>query len=322
MTDSLLERWRGWVLELLLLALTACPAMAWNAGGHRLTALIAWESMDGETRAAVVELLRRHPDYERWQARAKGGDPGLTAFLEASTWPDDIRVDPRFYTAGAESPTVTQTGFPDMERRANWHYLDRPLTPQVKLAPPAGSLDRQLASLGRTVGDPTTPASARAYALPWLIHLVGDAHQPLHAASRYRADGQSDAGGSHLMIINPLASSRRQTMSLHRYWDDLPAPPWLRGSRLENEARVLIGQYGAAPDTGEPDQWIDESWRIARQHAYPPEDESGVSTIGEDFHATARVIARRRVVEAGYRLADLLRRLLRHPGEADAMPRR
>ncbi|WP_300454744.1 S1/P1 nuclease [Accumulibacter sp.] len=306
----------------MLLALSVCPAMAWNAGGHRITAQIAWDSMDGETRSAVVELLRRHPDYERWQVRAKGGDPGLTAFLEASTWPDDIRVDSRFYTAGAEPPTVTQAGFPDMERRANWHYLDRPLTPEMKLPQPSGRLDRQLVSLGRTVGDPRAPLSERAYALPWLIHLVGDAHQPLHAASRYRADGQSDAGGSHLMIINPLAATNRQAMSLHRYWDDLPAPPWLRGSRLETEARALIGQYGVAPDSGEPEQWIDESWRIARQHAYPPEDASAVPTIGEDFHATARAIARRRVVEAGYRLADLLRRLLRHSGEPGAVLRR
>jgi hypothetical protein len=110
-----------------MLLLVAAPALAWNAAGHRISAMIAWESMDAGTKSAVGQLLRQHPDYERWQARAHGGDPELTAFLEASTWPDDIRKDRRFYTAGREEPTATLPGFPDMERRLRWHYVDRPV---------------------------------------------------------------------------------------------------------------------------------------------------------------------------------------------------
>jgi hypothetical protein len=113
----------------VLLLLVAAPALAWNAAGHRISAMIAWESMDAGTKSAVGQLLRQHPDYERWQARAHGGDPELTAFLEASTWPDDIRKDRRFYTAGREEPTATLPGFPDMERRLHWHYVDRPVNP-------------------------------------------------------------------------------------------------------------------------------------------------------------------------------------------------
>lgn len=284
------------------------PAWAWNSGGHRLSALIAWERMDERTRSAVSELLRQHPDFGRWQARAMEEDGRLTAFLEAATWPDEIRRDPRFYSAGVEEPTPTQAGFPDMERRQHWHYVDRPLNPGRRSDRTAGELDRRLPELASMVGNPAAPVSARAYALPWLIHLVGDAHQPLHAACRLDVEGESDRGGNLLEIINPFAA-RSFSSNLHRYWDDLPAPVWLRQSRLEAVARLLAQTYPAGSRKDDPEQWIDESWQLARDHAYPPGDEA-VPTLSAEFHEAALAIAQRRVTEAGYRLADLLHRLL------------
>jgi hypothetical protein len=295
--------------RLTLLLLLASPALAWNAAGHRISAMIAWEQLDTNTRAAVAALLREHPDFERWQARGKGADHDLTAFLEASTWPDDIRKDPRFYTAGDQEPTPTLAGFPDMERRLNWHYVDRPLYPGGELQSSPGAIDRQLGALARTLARRKANPSERAYALPWIIHLVADAHQPLHAASRYGRDGRSDNGGNALVIINPY-NSRYPSMSLHRYWDDLPGPPWLRNSRLENAVRWLTERYSPPASSGTPEQWLDESWRIACEHAYPPGDEPE-PTISAEFHDSALQIANRRVVAAGYRLADLLQRLLR-----------
>jgi hypothetical protein len=295
--------------RLTLLLLLASPALAWNAAGHRISAMIAWEQLDTNTRAAVAALLRQHPDFERWQARGKGADQDLTAFLEASTWPDDIRKDQRFYTAGDEEPTPTLAGFPDMERRLNWHYVDRPLNPGGNLQSSPGAIDRQLEALARTLASRKANPSERAYALPWIIHLVADAHQPLHAASRYGRDGRSDNGGNALAIINPY-NSRHPSMSLHRYWDDLPGPPWLRDSRLENAVRWLTERYSPPASSGTPAQWLDESWRIAREHAYPPGKEPE-PTISAEFHDSALQIANRRVVAAGYRLADLLQRLLR-----------
>lgn len=295
-------------LRLLLLFLVSSPATAWNSAGHRISAMIAWQTLDGGTRAAIAEVLRQHPDFDHWQAHAKGADPDLTAFVEASTWPDDIRRDRRFYTVGLDEPTVTQPGFPDMERRLHWHYLDRPLNPGARVVPSPGIMDRQLAELARIVGDPQEKISARAYALPWLIHLVGDAHQPLHTASRYALNGQGDNGGNQVTVINPFAPY--PSMTLHRYWDDLPGTPWLRGSRLESAVDGLTSLYPRSASAGTPEQWIDESWRIARQHAYPPGAEA-VPTISERFHESALAIARSRVTVAGYRLADLLQRLFR-----------
>lgn len=292
-----------------LLWVLAFPAAAWNAAGHRISAMIAWEYMDAPTRNAVAAILEQHPDFEHWQLRANGADPDLTAFLEASTWPDDIRRDKRFYTAGSEEPTSTQPGFPDMERRLSWHFVDRPVGWYDRLLPSPGVIDRQLVALARIVGDRKEKPSARAYALPWLIHLVGDAHQPLHAASRYGPDGRSDQGGNRVTINNPFHPHSSST-SLHRYWDDLPGPPWLNGSRLHSTVIALTSRYAAPAATGTPEQWIDESWQLASEYAYPPEIDAA-PTITADFHNQALTIANRRVTEAGYRLAALLQQLLR-----------
>lgn len=313
---------RFWLPLFLALLLCTPPALAWNAAGHRLTAMIAWERLDDESREAVAGVLRQHPDFAVWQARGKGADPDLTAFLEASTWPDDIRKDKRFYTAGLEEPTPTLPGFPDMERRLTWHYfdrpVDRPLNADHGLPNSSGLLERQLLTLAQTLANPNARIAERAYALPWLIHLIGDAHQPLHAASRYGSDEQGDGGGNALNVFNPW-QPRYPSTNLHRYWDDLPGAPWLRGSRLENAARSLTILYPPPAPSATPDQWLAESWRLARDAAYPPGD-AAVPTISADFHANALDIARRRVAEAGYRLADQLQRVFQTSCRQDGCP--
>jgi hypothetical protein len=284
--------------------------LAWNATGHRISAMIAWEHLDDGTRVKVAAILRRHPDFARWQTRAQAADHDLAAFLESSTWPDDIRHDARFYTGGVDEPTATLAGFPDMERRLDWHYLDHDWNPAKGKFEASGSLDRQLVTLVSVVGNGKAAVEQRAYALPWLIHLVGDAHQPLHTASRYGPGGESDRGGNNQAVVNPFFSRRSTSMSLHRYWDDLPGPPWLRGSRLEAAVSSLINRHAPPPPAKVPQQWIEESQAIARTQAYPPESD-GIPTISAEFHARARSIAERRVTAAGYRLAEILQRLLR-----------
>ena len=292
---------------LLLLFLLPLPALAWNSAGHRLIACIAWDNLDQHTRTEVSQLLREHPDYGRWAKRAGDDVPERVAFIEASTWPDDIRKDSRFYNAGVDDPTSTLPGFPDMERRRNWHYVNLPLDESQGKEPISGLLDKQLEALAKTLGSPGTPKSERAYALPWIIHLIGDAHQPLHTSTRLDADGKWDKLGNGLTVVNPF-NSRKGSSTLHAYWDDLPGPPWLRGERLDSACRALIASH-PHPAHSTSAQWIKESWLIARQSAYPPGNDN-VATISAEFDETAREIANRRVAEAGYRLADLLRETL------------
>ena len=297
---------------LSLLLLVPPPAVAWNAAGHRISALIAWERLDERSRSTVTGLLRQHPDFERWQARSRDPDPDRAAFLEASTWPDDIRRDRRFYSAGDAQPTPTLHGFPDMERRLVWHFVDRPLHPERKARRSPGMLDKQLTALPKLLCNSKSSDAERAYALPWLIHLVGDAHQPLHAASRNRPNGKDDSGGNAQRIINPF-QPKHQSTNLHSYWDDLPGKPWLRDKRLESTVKALTSLYPEAAPAGEPAQWLEESWQLAQRAAYPPGNDA-VLTISAQFHASALEIAGRRLVEAGYRLAEQLRRLFGKAG--------
>ena len=281
---------------LLLALLLPLPAAAWNSAGHRLIAAVAWDQLDEQTRFAVTELLRQHPDYERWLKNDKDGNAGRTAFIEASTWPDEIRQDERFFDPGDE-PTPTPPGFPDMQRHRDWHYINLPLDNPDRPAT-SGLLNKQLPALAGIVGSPARSITERSYALPWLVHLTGDTHQPLHTVER---------GGNDQAIIDPF-NPRKGITTLHAYWDALPSPPWLRGARLAKASKALISSY-PKPEPSSPAQWLKESWKIAKESAYPPTIEN-VPTISETFYENSREIANQRVTEAGYRLAELLRELL------------
>ena len=281
------------------------PALAWNAAGHRLSAAIAWDNLQPATREDVAALLRKHPEHERWTRRSGAADSARHTFIEASTWPDEIRKDTRFYSAGKEDPTPTLPGFPDMERRSNWHYVNIPLNGSADASPLSGQIARRLPELARTLAT-SGDDRERAYALPWLIHLVGDAHQPLHASARVDAQGRWDKLGNNLDVRNPF-NSRKPMMTLHAFWDDLPGPPWLRGDRLDQAVRALVAAYPRPPPGTSSEQWLRESWTLAQDYAYPPENDP-VPEITPAFFENSREIANRRITEAGYRLADLLNR--------------
>lgn len=292
-------------LTLALALLLPLPALAWNAAGHRLISAIAWDQLDAHTRSEISQLLSEHPDYARWIKKAGDDEFGRTAFIEASTWPDNIRKDNRFYNDGVDPPTPCLPEFPDMGRHRNWHYVNRPLDDSHQQAL-SGLLDKQLLVLTNTVGSSTSTRIERSYALPWLIHLAGDAHQPLHTSTKLDARGQWDKLGNGQNVINPF-NLRKNASTLHAYWDDLPGPSGLRGARLNDASQALIKRY-SHPKPSTSAQWIEESWQIARQSAYPPGNDN-VPTISEEFYEKTREIANRRIAEAGYRLADLLRNL-------------
>ena len=278
-------------LAALIFFTLALPAHAWNAAGHRLVAVIAWQQLSPPARAAIGAALARHPDHGRWQASARSSDAG-DLFAEASTWPDDIRNDPRFYDEDRDPPTPALPGLTDTARHKRWHYVDLDAVGNVQ----SGELDRQIERLTRLLKS-SHNAEQITYALPWLLHLIGDIHQPLHVGRH------GDEGGNQVEIENPF-NKRLPFSSLHLYWDDLPGPPWLRGQRLEDIASRLLARY-PAPEQGSVSLWRKESHDLLPT-AYPDEQGSLLPIISEDFLRTSRATANRRLVEAGYRLGRLL----------------
>lgn len=295
------------LLFLVLAMLSALPCRAWNFAGHRLISQLAWTELHPGTRSEVKRLLRAHPDYERWVVNAGPGDRDRIAFIEASTWADLIRKDKRFYSHGREEPTPTLSGFPDMKRHADWHYVNFRLDGRPGDPPLSGQLDKQLEVQLATLASPQSSTTALSYALVWFIHLLGDAHQPLHTSIRPDANGQVDPHRQDLMVSNPF-NPRKTLSTLHAFWDDLPGPPWLSGSFLESKARTLRAAYppGTPSATFSPSRiWIEESWRLARDYGYPANAEDR-PTLTEAFYETAQEITHRRLTTAAYRLAAVL----------------
>lgn len=296
------------------LLLVTPPLLAWNAAGHRLVATIAWQELGAAERTAIGALLAAHPDVATWDKKIQTGDErDWVRFSEASTWADDIRHDPRFFDEGREPATPTLAGFPDMARRRTWHYVNLPLGEVQRPGPAGGELDRRLGKLAEILADPRAEITGRAYALVWLIHLVGDIHQPLHVATRHDAHGDDDAGGNGLAVIDP-DNPRRPETNLHAWWDDLPGPPWLRGTRLLAVAQALRGRLPPTPTevAGDAGRWRDESFRLARDVVYAGATELPL-TISADYRRAAREIANERIAVAGRRLAAMLRQLLAVP---------
>jgi hypothetical protein len=181
---------------------------------------------------------------------------------------------------------------PDSRRHRSWHYVD--LGPDG--VPVRGELDRRIGELARTLGASGSPAE-RAWALPWLVHLVGDIHQPLHVGHA------ADSGGNAVEIEDPF-NPRKPFTSLHAWWDELPGPPWLRGRRLEQRLARLLAQH-PPPVPSTIEAWRGESHGLLAS-AYPQASGSLLPIADEDFRKHSRDIADRRIVEAGYRLGWLL----------------
>ncbi len=276
--------------SLALLLISSSPIWAWNSGTHRLIAEIAWQQLSASTQANVSHYLLLHPDSTRWKRNLDETQWGHAAFLGAATWPDDIRHDARFYDETSETPSPPIPGLSDTARHRRWHYFDR----QIDGSPQEGKgvLDSQLP---RLIGQlKHASVTERVYALPWVIHLIGEIHQPLHVGSNH------DQGGTLFEVTDP-AHKRLPQSSLHQWWDDLPAPPWLNGQALEHAAQRLIALYPRPPIQGDTTQWAQESFDLAAHHAYPD-----TALITDAFRANAQGIAAQRVVAAAYRLASIL----------------
>lgn len=263
-------------------------ASAWNAAGHRLSALIAWQAMPVESRRFVATALQQHPDHALWLEKAGSRDDALV-FAEATTWPDMIRHDPRF---SDEHPGPPLPGFPDMRRHGDWHYVDFDRHGQRE----RGQLDQQIARISRILRS-TAENGEIAWALPWLAHLVADLHQPFHTGN------SDDRGGNEITIEDPF-NRRRPTVSLHTYWDDLPGPTGLRGKRLRQRAAQLLAGH-PEPTQGDIADWLTESRHLLAA-SYPPKLGNPSLRINAAYREQARLAAERRIVEAGWRLGRLI----------------
>ena len=298
------------VIAALLLSL---PATAWNYSGHQIVAQIAYERLTPQVRARVDQMIRDHPDYKEIFTKdapdvIKSDAAALArfAFVHAAPWPDLIRGDMRFYdeTSADAQPTRLLPGFPDMMRHGPWHYFDMPFsgdgTPVIEQQPPhlMTELPRLLAEIA------TVDSRQAAYDLPWIEHLVGDSHQPLHLTGRFlKSQPKGDAGGN-LVFVEP-------GRTLHSLWDDAAAPRDLGDADVIRYAREITAEFPAGPPPSlDPTHWAAESFELDKTAVYTFGLETGSKEhpliLPPGYEERAKRIARERVAVAGYRLAGAL----------------
>ena len=146
----------------------------------------------------------------------------------------------------------------------------------------------------------------KSYDLVWLIHLVGDAHQPLHATSRFTAADPGDNGGN----AETVTPTNTATESLHAFWDGL----W--GDGLTPDQSVSMAASLLQPDPGrasrvDPEIWFDESEALA--YAPPIGEGDGPYNLTDGYQQKAIEVALVQAAVAGARLAGLLNAALAGP---------
>ena len=308
---------------LLIILLVPHPTWAWNATGHEVVAQMAWETMTTVTRQRVIALLEAAPpdaclvDEMPTDARPRAARE-REFFLYASTWADIVRP--------AENDTRPCTRF----NRGEWHYInyfwqgvsgatstDRP-NDRPDITPPTTNVVAQLPLMRAfaACGTPQCGATPgeRAIALTWILHLVGDVHQPLHTNARItvQPDEQKGDQGGNLFVLQ----TEPRVLRLHGYWDgilDRSVP------RRDGESQsAYVGRLAAAITAththaamlprlkpADYDAWAREGFATAKASVYPATLKRG-ELPGEEYRKRAFATAQLAIALAGYRLGDLL----------------
>jgi len=281
---------------------------------------VAYQHLNPNTKAAVNDLIAKNPRYEIWKHSLPSGisnvDRDLYLFMLATTWPDDIKDDPSYTNDGpdkgntppTDSSATNNVGYPDTARHKYWHFIDIPFSPdktQLGLVPYPNA-ETEVAVFRQVLASNADP-ELKSYDLVWLLHLVGDIHQPLHCTSRFTA-GQTggDSGGNGLKFC-PSGSPTCDD-SLHSFWDGLLGPNSASPQQVAVVATVLAS-VKVDPNDLDVHTWVDESFALARSAAYanPPVGVGkGPFQYGKGYASNAKAVAQTRVVQAGLRLANIL----------------
>jgi hypothetical protein len=271
------------ILALLIAALPS-PALAWGDYAHRLIASIAKAELTPAARAEVRRILAQGAAVDTLTCP-------LVTLEDASVWPDCVRaLGDRFAFS------------------APWHYQNIDICQPFDIAancPDGNCVTAQIPKQLAIVADRSASPAARAQALAFVVHFVGDVHQPLHIGSK------NDFGGNAVLAAFGAKSPDR--MNLHRIWDSdlaeraLTEPPAVT-TRISAETR-------RAHARGDVADWARESWELSRTIAYPnlrdfpdtcPARSTVRALVDAPYVAAATPVVKTQVARAGVRLAMLL----------------
>jgi hypothetical protein len=278
-------------------AILCTPAISfgWGAGGHMMTAHIAFSRLNPTARAKAKELLAIPINPAAVTRTSKD-------FVNASHWADDLR------------PFAEFDSFKPLHFKDLFFTLDGSALPEIDPNNIVKALEDNVEIL-KTSSD----KNAQAQALRFVIHFVGDIHQPLHCTALVSsANPQGDQGGNLFKIKIVGDNGQLKDSNLHSYWDGgigaFPrsgpnfAPPPLK--TIGPAARIAMQGHPATYrglKLDEPfnfDLWTEESFWFGENVVY--KGLRGGRTQTQAYNNKALKIARQRVAWGGYRLAALL----------------
>lgn len=283
MASIRLTAWRLRLFVALSLFVLSSCACAWGAKGHAAVAALAESALSASAKNQLEVLLADDLDRDERPS-------GRRSLAAVASWADEIR-------------DVVPT-----ERYRGWHVRPNPVCSAELGACRDGFCVDQLILLYATIlADPAKPLRARNEALKWLVHLVGDLHQPLHAGMA------KDRGNLPVLLSGEAAKPGR---SLHQVWDSE-----LAVMALERGALALPAHLPAyAPELVEG--WVRESRDLARDAVYgalpgfrcdtwmPSSRGGAVTVLDAAYQAQALPVIRLQLERAASRLAALLNALL------------
>ncbi|WJG09668.1 S1/P1 nuclease [Aliiglaciecola sp. LCG003] len=240
-------------------------ALAWGQIGHRVTGEIAEQYLSADAKAKIAAL---YPDK---------------SLAEISTHADEMRSDP--------APFWQKTSPP-------WHYVSIPEGTSYlvdKHAPPQGDAYTALQAFTQTLKSPQASADEKRLALHFIVHIIGDLHQPLHVGNG------TDKGGNDVKLVFFWEDS-----NLHRVWDSglidkqqLSYTEWTKWL-----SQKITPEQAKQWRITDPKVWMTES-AILRSSIYPEGDKLSWSYQYEHLPQV-----KRRLQMAGVRIAAYLNQAL------------
>ncbi len=264
------------------LVVFASHAFAWIDTGHMVVAAVAETRLRPEVKLAVNELL------------GHGGDPKTRDLLGAACWADDTKND----------------------KNGPWHYINyhfrRDGQPSENV-PLEENVVWAISKFSDAMVNPDLSNEERADALRYVLHFVGDVHQPLHCvACDSEAHPKGDRGGNGFLFDSFLVGSF-QVRNLHFLWDiggglyGNVTRPLADRSAIDTIRDRLIAQHPIETMSEiaieDPEQWAREGSMLAQTLVYatPTKIQPNASYLG-----MTQFVSGRRLVMAGHRLANLL----------------
>ncbi len=267
---------------------------------------MTYRMLPAELQMYYTDLLMAHPEFDRWEreyAELRVSLPlGEYVFMMASIWPDEIRREGGPYN----HPT--------------WHYTNFPVLPDAypleETLTPENDVIFAIRESRRVLADPVASQVDRAAHLGWILHVIGDLHQPLHTVALVNEWYPEGDRGGNLFFVRPRKDSKG--VNLHAYWDGLLGTSGeVREAR--NDASLFIRQYveklrGGTPADFDVRTWALEGREIAINDVYlkgdlapaTEEQRETSSVLPETYGQRAKSIAQERVVIASLRLLDVL----------------